>query len=105
MSPVSVNGVAAIVYTPFADASSSWFMVCTCLESAVFSFAENVVELNLYLASTVRQPICHPPIGSNTHLALVPAHSACPAWPGCYSARNVRWADSRDVHDPICAFD
>src|ERR1700752_2352973 len=26
MSPASVNGVAEIVYTPFADASSSWVM-------------------------------------------------------------------------------
>ena len=29
MSPASVNGVAEIVYTPFADASSSWVMGLT----------------------------------------------------------------------------
>jgi len=33
MSPASVKGVAEIVYTPFADASSSWRMVLTSLGS------------------------------------------------------------------------
>jgi hypothetical protein len=33
MSPASVKGVAEIVYTPFADVSSSWRMVLTSLGS------------------------------------------------------------------------
>jgi hypothetical protein len=61
MSPVSVNGVAEIVYTPLADASSSWFMVLTSLGSATFQFVE--IRINVYLAHAAGQPIRRTPIG------------------------------------------
>jgi hypothetical protein len=71
MSPASVNGVAEIMYTPFADASSSWFMVLTSLESATFQFVENTVRINVYLANAAGQPIRRPPIGIEHALRLI----------------------------------
>jgi hypothetical protein len=47
MSPESVNGVAEIVYTPFADESSRWLIVLALLRFAV---CENAVKTNVYLA-------------------------------------------------------
>src|SRR4029453_4695958 len=106
MSPASVNGVAEIVYTPFADASSSWFMVLTSLESATFQFVENTVGINVYLAHAAGQPIRRPPIGID---ARISAYCLRIRLVRFYPVAIVQWTLAvparGKLHDPICAFD
>src|SRR5258708_3348013 len=106
MAPVAANGVAAIAYTPFADASSRWFIVRASSDGCNLSPAESVVGPNLiYTSHAARGNQCAPcELASSTISArCLRVHLvrydliAIVQWMFAGPARG-------DLHDPICAF-
>src|SRR3954468_20215539 len=104
MSPESVNGVAEIVYTPFADESSRWLIVLALLRFAVCGECSQ----NKCIPRIGRKSNRSPPSSASrlsTHCDVLRAHAPCPPSPGCYSPWCPPYPLEGELHEPLCAFD
>src|SRR5262245_19785759 len=107
MSPASVNGVAEMVYTPFADESSSWVMMLMSARSVAFSVCREWHRNKcIPRASRAATDAPFPQSEPGTRGSLLPMHKPC-LEPCLVPVLHytLPLPERGKLHDPISVFD